>query len=390
MVGQNFVKKEYQEIFMAELTNALEQKLISKQDDFEKYIKNRSDISNFYVMLLSIFAETVDELYEAVENEYYSNKVDYAVGRDLDDLGVLLNCPRPNGTKSAVNITFSLSERQEAEVTIPAGAIQCTSTNGLTFRSNEPLYFGVGETTKTITFLCTQKGLNHQTDANTIRTTDTDLSQWLTGTINVTNDKSSFGGSNTFTDEQYRTLLKNWILENQAGNLVAYQNFLDDIDGLESYNLVPLFDGAGTVQIILDCDDSPSIFNQVWEGLKPVTKNIDADIVLATPEKVVIDVYCVVDVNIDRTNPYSKIEMDEIKLKIESALNNYIRGGIRRSGNYYRGLTIGQDFIPFRAGMFITEEVSEAQNVVFNYPEEVISVSDNEIGVIGEINVEVK
>ena len=98
----------------------------------------------------------------------------------------------------------------------------------------------------------------------------------------------------------------------------------------------------------------------------------------------------VVDVNIDRTNPYSKIEMDEIKLKIESALNNYIRGGIRRSGNYYRGLTIGQDFIPFRAGMFITEEVSEAQNVVFNYPEEVISVSDSEIGVIGEINVEVK
>jgi hypothetical protein len=82
--------------------------------------------------------------------------------------------------------------------------------------------------------------------------------------------------------------------------------------------------------------------------------------------------------------------MDEIKLKIESALNTYIRGGIRRSGNYYKGLTIGQDFIPFRAGMFITEEVSEAQNVIFNYPEEVITVEDSEIGVIGDITVEVK
>ena len=390
MVGQNFQRKYYNEIFMNELTNALEQKLISKQGDFEKYIKNRSDISNFYVMLLSIFAETVDELYADLDNEYFSNKVDYAVGRDLDDLGVLLNCPRPDGTKSAVNITFTLSERQEQEVTIPKGSIQCTSTNGLTFRSNEPLYFGVGEIEKTITFLCTRKGLNYQTDANTITNTNTDLSQYITGTVNVINDKSSFGGSNTFTDEQYRTLLKNWILENQAGNLVAYQNFLDDIDGLESYNLLPLFDGAGTVQIILDCDESPSIFNQVWEGLKPVTKNIDADIVLASPEKIVIDVYCVVDVNIDRTNPYSKIEMDEIKLKIQSALNTYIRGGVRRSGNYYKGLIIGQDFIPFRAGMFITEEVVEVQNVVFNYPEEVIAVSDDEIGVIGDIIVEVK
>lgn len=387
MVGQNFERKYYNEIFMKELTNALAENLISKQGDFESYIKNRSDISNFYVMILSIVAETVDDLYEDLDNEHFSNKIEYAVGSDLDDLGILLNCSRPNGTKSAVNLTFTLSERQDDEVTIPAGSILCTARNGLTFRSNEDLYFNPDETERTITFLCTKKGSKHQVEKNMVNQIDTDLSEYLTGTVTVINNESSFGGSDTFNDDDYRTLLKNWILKNQKGNSIAYTENLDKIDGLESYNLIPLWDGAGTVKIVLDCDESAAVMNRVWNEVNEVTKNIDADIFITTPDKVVINVFCTVDVNIDRVNPFSKSEMSDIEQKINVAINKYIKGGVRRNGNYYKGLTIGQDFIPFRAGIFITEEVPEVQNVVFSYPEEVINIENDEIGVTGEISI---
>ena len=52
-----FKKKEYDEIFLEGLNNALEEHLISRQEDFEKYIKNKDDIENFYVLLLSVDAE---------------------------------------------------------------------------------------------------------------------------------------------------------------------------------------------------------------------------------------------------------------------------------------------------------------------------------------------
>lgn len=388
MVGVVYRRKDYPEIFMKELVNSIMVNLISRQEDFERYIKNRNDISNFYVMILSIVAEAIDELYDDVDDEYYSNKVGYAVKEDMDDLGVLFNCSRPEGTRSAVNLTFTLSKEQLDEVKIPEGFIICHSeTNGLSFRSSEELYFGLGETEKTITALCTRKGSRYQTQKDTVTVIDSDLSDYIDGSVNVTNHNSSYGGSDPFVDEDYRTLLKNWILKNQKGNSVAYKEFLENVDGLESYNLIPLWDGAGTVKIVLDCDDSSDIMNTVWDEVNEVTKNIDADIFLITPDKIVIDVFTTVDVNIDRVNPFSQNEMKDIKSKIIAAINRYIHGGVRVNGDYYKGLVIGQDFVPFQLAKFVTEEVPEVQNMEFTYPKEVIKIENDEIGIPGEISI---
>lgn len=389
MVGVLYSKKEYPEIFMNELQNAILQSLISRQEEFERYIRNREDISNFYVMILSVIAEAIGNLYEDVDNEYYSNKVDYAVKSDLEDLGELINCSRPDGTYSAVNLTFRLSQQQQNEVRIPEG-ILTHSKNGLSFRTSEELYFGIGEVEKTITAICTEKGSRNQTSASTITVIDTDLSSYITGSITVNNDNSSFGGSDPFIDEDYRTLLKNWILKNQRGNLVAYTDYLDDVDGLESYALVRLWDGSGTVKVILDCDESEGILYEIYEGLQKIVNEFTGDIYITFPEKIPIDVSTVVDVNIDRVNPFSTGEMDDIKSKIEAAINRYIHGGVRVNGEYFKGLTIGMDFVPFQLAKFVTEEVPMVQNMEFNYPNEVITIQGDEIGVPGDVNVEMR
>lgn len=389
MVGVLYSKKEYPEIFMKELQNAVMQSLISRQEDFERYIRNREDISNFYVMILSVVAEAIDGLYEDLDNEYYSNKVDYGVKSDLDDLGKLINCSRPNGTRSAVKLTFRLSKVPQNEIRIPEG-ILTHSNNGLSFRTSEELYFGVGEIEKTITAICTEKGSSNQTSASTINIIDTDLSQYVDSVITVDNISSTFGGSDPFIDADYRTLLKNWILKNQRGNLVAYTDYLESIDGLESYALVPLWDGSGTIKVILDCDESDDILNEIYEGLQTIVNEATADIYITFPEKIPIDVSTVVDVNIDRVNPFSTGEMDDIKSKIESAINRYIHGGIRVNGKYFKGLTIGMDFVPFQLAKFVTEEVPEVQNMEFDYPNAVITIQGDEIGVPGDVNVEMR
>lgn len=386
MAGVVYTKKEYPEIFKKELTNALLQGLISRQEDFERYIANRDDISNFYVMILSVVAEAIDNLYEDLDNEYYSNKVEYAVKTDLEDLGKLINCPRPEGTRSAVKLKFTLSQAEEEEVRIPSG-ILVHSTNGLTFRTSEELYYAVGETEKTITALCTVKGSRNQTSQDTIHFIETDLSDYLNVSINVNNPSSTFGGSDPFDDADYRTLLMNWILKNQKGNLVAYTDYLERVDGLESYALIPLWDGSGTVKVILDCDDSEYIMNTVWEELHETVIEMDEDIYLTTPDKIPIDVSTVVDVNIDSVNPFSSQEMEGIKGKIMAAINRYIHGGVRVNGEYYKGLTIGMDFIPFQLARFVTEEVSLVQNMEFDFPGNVISIENDEIGVPGDISV---
>ena len=127
--------------------------------------------------------------------------------------------------------------------------------------------------------------------------------------------------------------------------------------------------------------------NTVWDEVNEVTKNIDADIFLITPDKIVIDVFTTVDVNIDRVNPFSQNEMKDIKSKIIAAINRYIHGGVRVNGDYYKGLVIGQDFVPFQLAKFVTEEVPEVQNMEFTYPKEVIKIENDEIGIPGEISI---
>jgi hypothetical protein len=153
---------------------------------------------------------------------------------------------------------------------------------------------------------------------------------------------------------------------------------------------VPNWDGSGTVKLIIDCENSAYTLNNIYDGLIKKAINIDSDIVLVEPDKIPIDIYTVIDVNIDRVNPYSQLEMKNIQNRIETAINTYINGGTRVNGEYYKGLTIGQDFVLFQLNRFVAEEVVEVQNMSFGYPKDTVNIPDDHIGVMGEVKLEIK
>ena len=152
-------KEHYQEIFKKKLDDAVDYNLISYDDNFLDYIENREDISNWFVMDSSLNAERIAELFEYLTQIYLSSKLEVtsksgniltaAEGRDLDSIGKLLFCPRPEATKAGVELTFSLSRELQSDVTEPEG-IQVSTKTGVVFETVEELYFAAGSTQCTV------------------------------------------------------------------------------------------------------------------------------------------------------------------------------------------------------------------------------------------------
>ena len=381
-----YKQKYYKDIFLKALNNALQQGLISHQQEFEKYIQNKQDISNFYVMLLSIHSEIFEQVYVDMTEVYYSPKVDYALNTDLDEVGAIVGISRPPATHSTVEVTFSLSRAQETDVHEPAGLI-LSSTVGISYKTAEELYIPAGETSTTISAIATVAGTGQTIVENQIKKVESETSTVETSLV-VNNARSSTGGYDAFTDEQYRELIKNWQLVYEKGNYWAFYNYLSRFDGIDGFNFIPNWDGSGTIKIIVDPGTTYQL-ETMYDELQNTISQATEDIVLTAPDKVYINVYATVDVDIDQANPYSKTQKEEIQSKIISAIKLFIDGGKDIiTGEYYKGLSIGEDFIPYKLGAFLNRQIPELMNITFKTPKDYIAISDEEIGTANEIKIE--
>ena len=381
-----YKRKYYKEIFLKALQKGLKQGLISHQEEFEKYISNKQDISNFYVMILSIHSEIFEMVYSDMTDVYYSDKIDYALDSDLDDKGLELGIPRPKATHASVEATFTLNRTQETDVLEPVGVLITTST-GIAYRTVEDLYIPAGDTDATVTALAVNPGTSSIIVENQLTKIESDLSTTESAT-KVTNSGPSYGGSEGFTDDEYRLLLKYHKEIFQKGNEEAFINYLANFDGIDGYSFIPNWDGSGTLKVILDPGTDYQL-NQAYNDLQKLVSQASEDIYMTAPVKVPINVHAVVDVDIDRVNPYSSIEKEEIKSKIISAIRLFIDGGKNIvSGEYYKGLSIGEDFIPYKLGAFLDKQIPELKNITFKVPDDYIVITDEEIGATNVITIE--
>lgn len=368
----NYKQREYKEIFYDALQNAFESALISHEDKFQQYIKNKQDISNFYVMLLSIHSEVFDKVYKDMTLVYLSSKIRTAVGVDLDDLGDIVDCTRPSATKSGVEITFKLPKVFDEDKKESKG-IEVTASNGAVYRTEEELYFPAGNTETTVYAYAVTPGVNSGVVENQLTKITSTLKN--IDSLSCTNLKCSSGGSEAYNDEEYRELLSNWIKVHQKGNLWAYINYFARTDGVEGYKLIPNWDGTGTIKVVIDPGDK-FLLKNVYDGLNSEVTQLSEDIVLMAPVLKPIDIFITVNVDIDRVNPFDSTEKQVIASKIKQAILNYIDS-----------LKIGEDFIPHKLGVYIDKFVPELQDINFSYPTGPINIGDEEQCSSGEIEV---
>lgn len=379
----NYVEKDYEEIFEEALQDSLESGLISHAEDFEDFIANKQDISNYYVMDKSVIAQMIAKIYsEGITPTYESAKVEYAEGVDLDDLGKIVGVPRPSATYAYVTVNFSLKETLEEDVDIPPEVIVSTD-KGIEYRTLENIFIAAGGNTTEVPCIAVEPGVASKIIENTLTNIDTELEV----SLECINPAPSSGGTEEYTDDEYRYLLMNWKTIELKGSSDAYEEYFASFDGIDSYKIVPCWNGTGTIKVILD-PGSPYQLNQAYQDLQNGVTQMKEDITMFPPVRKPIDIYAIVNVDIDQLNPYSDVEKEDIKARIISSIKVFIDGGFTNDNEYYPGLLLGEDFIPHKLAVFLDDEIPELKNINFNYPTDYIQILDEEIGASNTITIE--
>lgn len=381
----NYSQKYYEEIFEKMLNDSVENGLISHAEDFPSYIADKQDISNYYVMDKSVIAEMFANFYEDLTAVHNSIDVDLAENEDLDNLGKIVGISRPLATYAMAEITFTISQNQNDEDMLINDEILVSTEKGIQYRTLEDIFIPVGERSCTVQAIAIEPGIGSKVIENTLVNIESELD--IDGNITCTNEKSSSGGTETYNDSQYRELLKNWIRILLKGSSEAYEYYFASFDGIDGYRVVPNWDGTGTVKVILDPGTDYQL-NEAYEDLQNIVSQETEDITMFAPIEKKIDIYALINVDIDQLNPYSLVEKEQIKAKIISAIKTFIDGGYTNDGMYYIGLELGEDFIPHKLAVFLDGEIPELKNITFTYPTDYIPISDEERGVTNNITIE--
>lgn len=378
----NYNQKYYNEIFEKMLNDSVENGLISRAEDFQSYINNRDDISNYYVMDKSVIAEMFSTVYEDLTNVYNRVDVALATGKDLDNLGDLVGIIRPSATYAMTVLTFTVNSGVSEDISYDEN-ILVESRNGITYRTLEKVNIPEGVSSCDVQAIATVPGTRSRVSAGVL----TNIITPNIVDVSVTNPSASSGGVDEYNDDDYRQLILAWSLIYLRGSLEAYESYFSNFDGIDGYKLVPNWDGTGTMKIVLDPGTDYQL-NRAYNEIQTSVVQATEAVVLTSPEKVPIDISAVVNIDIDQINPYSDIEKDNVKANIRKSIVTFIDGGDRLNGEYYPGLMIGEDFIPHKLAVFLDEEINELKNIQFHYPDDYVSILDDEIGVANNISIE--
>ena len=378
----NYSQKYFEEIFESMLNDSLEKGLISHADEFPSYIANQEDISNYYVMDKAVIAQMFQTVYEDMTRIYESAKIEYAEGSDLDEIGSIVGISRPAATHAETLVTFTLTEIASEDIDLPEGIIISTDS-GIEYETVERLFVSAEDNESIITARAVEAGLSGKVIENSL----TKIVSSLGYNFTVNNESPSSGGSEEYNDDEYRYLLMNWTKIKLKGSLEAFEYYFASFDGIDSYKLVPNWDGTGTIKCVLDPGTDYQLLNAYTDLQDNITQATE-DIFMSAPVTKLIDIYATVNVDIDQINPYSDIEKKDIQARIISAIKVFIDGGYASDGSWYPGLLLGEDFIPHKLGVFLDDEIPELKNITFHTPEDYVSILDEEIGVSNTINIE--
>lgn len=146
------------------------------------------------------------------------------------------------------------------------------------------------------------------------------LSVEINGVTSVTNEEEFKEGTNIETDEELRERFFEVIRRPAtSGNIYHYEQWAKEIDGINQARVKPLWNGNGTVKVIVSNDNSivsEEIVAKCQEYINTV-KPIGADVTIITPSALDINITA----NIYIENGYDTVRA---KLDFEQNLEKYL------------------------------------------------------------------
>ncbi len=372
----NFKKRTYDDIFLSLLIDGYKEGLLSTDANFLDYIQNTEDIENILILDYSIIAYQLSIFYEDAEKIYQSKDLNLATGIDLDNIGKEKGITRPNATYPETLVTFYRKTEGNNEIIIPKGTrignyttdspiYQTLETKSIPAIKNEDNFTIDGQSYPyvQINTRCQTSGYDGRINTGEL----TEIIDNFTGRDSVycINTKGSSGGRPSYNDEKYRELLKKWAKIFQRGNLECYINYLERVDGLDSYFLIPRWNYPGTIKIVVS-PPTKELIGRIQEDCENTIGLCKEAVTVVGAKEKKITINCVCNVDIDEIIPYSQVQKDNISERVKYAIYEYIMGYDDNIENiHYSGLLIGQDFIPYKCGVYVGDKISEIKDVTF-------------------------
>lgn len=349
-----------QDILIEMVQKAMDNGLLRTSEDLITNIRNGVQTENQYILDLSTHAYILSQLEEKNYENYQNIDITTAEGEALDNLGRLVNVHRNPAQPLVVEVTVGTGVALSENVTVPIGTkvlLQGVYDDvAYDFTTNEDLIIPAGSTEGKVYANSSILGYYGSLPIGAV--------VGLQGfpDLSATNTDATTGGKNIEEDDAYRERIRRWSTQNNRGTREIIETYLDNYIGLNGYNLVPRFEGIGTLKIVCDTVESrlDDISNDVFENCMYYT---DIAPVCVLPDDAVLSS---LTVSVSLKDGELRLTFDELKQLVESHIRIYVDGGVTRKGTVTRGMSIGEDFVPAQVIAFLVDEIDELNNVIFD------------------------
>lgn len=349
------------------------------------YVQSNQDIENVMILDYSVKAMQMVEAYNDLTNVYNAFNLDLAMDGDLDILLIPLLGPRRPASPAITEVTITLPEAQDQDVTYPAGTIISSNSNSnISFSTIMAVTIYAGQTSVNAAVQCNSTGPQGNVPANDLTTFS---SNQTTFGATVTNQYPASGGTNIESNDSYRARGYQWKSSNIRGTYWSVVDAITSVSAVEGYYIDQFWDGYGSTLIVID-PPLDTVISLVESSVDKI-KAVDEDITIVPVETVSINIDVVVNVTYNSSVPLSLPEQAQVQAQVASAIETYINGGTNADGTTQPDLGIGNWYIPFQMERYVANQDNKVQSIASVYPSEPVEILSNQKAVLGSVNVTV-
>ena len=352
--------------------------LITVTDELKKQLVSGERTENQYILDLATHNYALEPFTDALVSISESIDINLASGEALDCLGRLFNITRFPAQPGMVDVTFSVELFEPEDIHIPAGTrVYCDGLDGSygVYVTSEDATLPSGVMSGTVRCENSEYGVCSPLPPESV----TRLEGYG---FTVTNTSGGTGGRNIEEDDDYRDRIRSWSSALNIGTRACIDNYLGMYDGLDSYRLVPRYDGVGTLKIV--CDTLESNLDQIQEDVyENCMLHSDVPPLCVLPDSTTLST---LELTITKGDGVISYTNDELTSLVEAQTRAFVEGGVKRDGTNMRGMSIGEDFIPSALIKYLLDSFPELVNVVPDSMD-VVSVPDTNQFVIETVTV---
>ena len=303
--------------------------LITVTDELKKQLVAGERTENQYILDLATHNYALEPFTEALTSISESIDINLASGEDLDCLGRLFGVTRFPAQPGMVDVTFSVELFEPEDIHIPAGTrIWCDGLDGGygVYVTSEDAVLPSGVMSGSVRCENSEYGVCKPLPADSV----TRIGDYG---FTVTNPNGGTGGRNIEEDSDYRERIRNWNSASNIGTRACIENYLGMYDGIDSYHLVPLYNGVGSLKIVCDTLETllPQIEYDVYHDCMSVT---DYRPVCVLPDDTTLSNLNLTITKGDTTIKYTD---DELKQLVTTQVETYVNGGFKRDSTSMKG-----------------------------------------------------